>query len=158
MEEKLKELKARLAESAGLGRAAAVLSWDQQTCMPPGGAAARAQQLSLLRRLAHERFTDDAVGRLLDDLAAYAASLPYDSDDASLVRVTKRDYAKARKIPPKLVAEIADASSRAFQAWQKAKPASRFADFAPFLQRNLDLKKEMTKCLGYLATHQPAHT
>ncbi|MCI0477812.1 MAG: carboxypeptidase M32, partial [Anaerolineales bacterium] len=33
--------------------------------------------------------------------------------------------------------------------WQKAKAASRFADFAPFLQRNLDLRRELAKCLGY---------
>ena len=68
MEEKLKELKVRLAEWADLGRASAVLNWDQQTYMPPGGNAARAQQLALLRRLAHERFTDAALGCLLDEL------------------------------------------------------------------------------------------
>jgi carboxypeptidase Taq len=149
MEEKLKELKVRLAEWADLGRASAVLNWDQQTYMPPGGNAARAQQLALLRRLAHERFTDAALGRLLDELSAYAASLPYDSDDASLIRITKRDYDKARKVPPKLVAEMAAASAQAFQAWQKAKAASRYADFAPFLQRNLELRRELAKCLGY---------
>jgi carboxypeptidase Taq len=149
MENKLTDLKARLAEWADLGRASAVLGWDQQTYMPPGGAAARAQQLALLRRLAHERFTDDALGHLLADLSDYAARLPYDSDDASLIRVTKCDYDKARKVPPKLVAEMASASAQAFQAWQKAKAESRFADFAPFLQRNLELRRELAKCLGY---------
>ncbi|MCI0475441.1 MAG: carboxypeptidase M32, partial [Anaerolineales bacterium] len=147
MQEKLNELKTRLAEWADLGRASAVLGWDQQTYMPPGGGAARAQQLALLRRLAHERFTADALGRLLDDLSGDAASLPYDSDDASLIRITKRDYDKARKVPPKLVGEMATASAHAFQSWQKAKAASRFTDFAPSLQRNLDLRRELAKCL-----------
>lgn len=36
--EKFDELKARLAEISDLERAAAVLGWDQQTYMPPGGA------------------------------------------------------------------------------------------------------------------------
>ncbi len=149
MQDKMNELKTRLAEVSDLGHASAVLGWDQQTYMPPGGGMARAQQLSLLRRLTHEKFTDDAVGHLLEELHADMASLPYDSDDASLIRITKRDYDKARKVPAALVAEIAQASAQAFQAWQKAKPASRFADFAPFLQKNLDLKKQMAECLGY---------
>ena len=149
MQEKLNELKMRLAEIADLSHASAVLSWDQQTYMPPGGAAARGQQMSTLRRIAHEKFTDDAIGKLLDDLSSYAASLPYDSDDASLIRVTKRDYEKSRKVPAALVAEIAQASAQAFQSWQKAKPENKFSDFAPFLQKNLDLRKRVAECLGW---------
>jgi len=149
MQEKLNELKTRLAEVSDLERAASVLGWDQQTYMPPGGAAARAQQLSTLHRLAHEKFTADVIGGLLEELHDYAASLPYDSDDASLIRVTQRDYDRARKVPPALVAEIAEASALAFQAWQKAKAESKFADFAPYLQRNLDLRKRLAECLGY---------
>ena len=52
VEEKLKELRNRLVEINDLGAAAALLSWDQSTYMPPGGAAARARQLATLGRLA----------------------------------------------------------------------------------------------------------
>lgn len=149
MHEKLTELKKRLAEISDLHNAASVLGWDQQTYMPPGGAAARARQLATLSHLAHEKFIDDAIGYLLEELHAYAQGLPYDSDDASLIRVTKRDYDKARKVPPSLVSEIAHATAQAFEAWRKAKEESRFSDFAPYLQRNLDLKKRYAGCLGY---------
>ena len=50
--------------------------------MPKGGAAARARQGATLSRLAHEKFTDPALGKLLDDLAPHVERLPYDSDDA----------------------------------------------------------------------------
>lgn len=146
---KLNELKKRLAEISDINQAAAVLAWDQQTYMPPGGAAARAQQLATLSHIAHEKFIDDALGHLLDELHGYAGSLPYDSDDASLIRVTKRDYDKARKVPPSLVSEIAHATAQAFDAWRKARAESTFSDFAPYLQRNLDLKKHYAQCLGY---------
>lgn len=149
MQEQLKELKNRLAEISDLNSATAVLGWDQQTYMPPGGAAARAQQLATLSHIAHEKFIDDKVGCLLEDLHGYAGSLPYDSDDASLIRVTKREYDKARKVPPALVSEIAQASARAFEAWRKAKAESKFDEFSPYLQRNLDLKKRYAECLGY---------
>ncbi len=149
MEEKLRELKNRLAEISDLNSAASVLGWDQQTYMPPGGATARAQQLATLSHIIHEKFIDDRIGYLLEELHDYAGSLPYDSDDASLIRVTKREYDKARKIPPALVSEIAQASAQAFEAWRKAKAESKFAIFSPYFQRNLDLKKRYAECLGY---------
>ena len=66
MEAKLNELKNRLAEVADLNSAAAVLGWDQATYMPPGGAAARGRQLATLGSLSQAKFTDPAVGRLLE--------------------------------------------------------------------------------------------
>src|SRR5689334_18609189 len=80
-ESKLKELKRRLWEISDLSGAGAVLGWDQATYMPKGGATARARQGATLSRLAHEKFTDPAIGRLLDGLAAFAADRPYDSGD-----------------------------------------------------------------------------
>ncbi|MFO0794591.1 MAG: carboxypeptidase M32, partial [Candidatus Brocadiaceae bacterium] len=149
MQEKLNELKRRLAEINDLHNAAAVLGWDQQTYMPPGGAAARGHQLATLSHIAHEKFIDDTIGCLLGELQEYGRSLPYDSDDASLIRVTKRDYDKARRVPPQLVSEITTATTQAFEVWRKAREESRFSDFAPHLQRVLDLKKRYAECLGY---------
>ena len=95
MEAKLTELKNRLLEINDLESAAALLSWDQTTYMPPGGAVARGRQMATLGQLAHEKFTDPAIGRLLDDLQPYAESLPYEADAAGLLRVTRHDYERA---------------------------------------------------------------
>ena len=149
MQDKLNELKKRLGEISDIQNAVSLLGWDQQTYMPPGGADARAQQIATLSHLAHEKFIDDAIGHRLEELHGYASKLSYDSDDASLVRVAKRDYDKARRIPPLLVFEIAHAGAQAFDAWRKARAASEFPQFAPFLQRNLDLKIRYAECLGY---------
>src|SRR5271168_3765216 len=92
---KLPELKTRLAEIDDLSRASSVLGWDQMTYMPPGGAEARGRQLATLGRLAHEKFTDAAIGKLLDDLKSFEESAAYDSDDAALIRVTRREYERA---------------------------------------------------------------
>jgi carboxypeptidase Taq len=106
MQPKLQELKTRLVEVNDLRSAAALLSWDQTTYMPPGGAEARGRQMATLGRLAHEKFTDPALGKLLDDLRPYAASLPYDSDEASLIRITRRNYERATKVPPAFMAQF----------------------------------------------------
>src|SRR5712692_9325144 len=121
MADPLRRLKAILAEVTDIHRAAAVLDWDQETYMPRGGVHNRAEQLSTLSEVAHRRFTADEVGLLLDDAQAASAKLPFDSDDASLVRVTRRDYDHARKLPPELVAEIAHASASGRPHWQKAR-------------------------------------
>ncbi len=85
MEEKIKLLRDKLAEIMDLTYVGAVLGWDQQTYMPPGGAEGRGNQMALVGRLIHERSTDPDLGKLLEDLKPYAASLDPDSDDARLV-------------------------------------------------------------------------
>ena len=149
MADALQRLKAILAEVTDLHRAAAVLDWDQETYMPPGGVHNRAEQLSTLSEVAHRRFTADEVGRLLDEAEAATANSPFDSDDASLVRVTRRDYDQARKLPSELVAEIAHASASARPHWQKARHEANFALFAPYLEKNVELNKRVAEALGY---------
>jgi carboxypeptidase Taq len=143
MEAKLQELKNRLMEVDSLNGAASVLHWDQTTYMPPGGAEARGRQVALLQQLAHEKFTDPAIGKLLDDLQPYAESLPYDSDEAGLMRVTRREYEKAVKIPPSFTAEFATHVAATYQAWTTARPANDFAAMQPYLEKTLDLSRRL---------------
>src|SRR5262245_25941140 len=101
-EDTLAELKRRLLEISDLSAASSVLSWDQATYMPKEGAAARGRQGATLRRLAHEKFVDPALGRLVDALVPQADNLS--EDDACLVRVVQRDFAEAIKVPAEYVA------------------------------------------------------
>ena len=141
-EAKLGELKRRLSEIADLGSAGAVLGWDQATYMPAGGATARARQGAMLSRLAHEKAVDPALGKLIDSLGPCGASLPYDSDAASLVRVAKRDFEKAIKVPADYVERASAAGSASYDAWTRARPANDFAAMAPFLERTIELARE----------------
>jgi carboxypeptidase Taq len=140
-EAKLAEVKRRLLEIADLGSAASVLSWDQATYMPPGGAAARARQGAVLSGLAHEKSTDPTLGRLLDALTPYAESLPEDSDDACLIRVARCDFEKAIKVPPEFVARWSAFGSASYDAWTRARPANDFAAMRPLLQQALDFSR-----------------
>ncbi len=150
MEDKLKDLKSRLLEVSDLSSAGAVLSWDQATYMPPGGAEARGRQLATLGRLAHEKFTDPAIGRLLDALEPWAAKLPFDSDDAGLVRATRRGYDKMVKVPSQLLAEIYAHSAAAYQAWTTARPENDFQAMRPLLEKTLDYSRRFADCFpGY---------
>jgi carboxypeptidase Taq len=142
MEAKLAELKRRLIEVNDLNSAVAVLQWDQQVYMPPGGAETRSRQMGTLSQLAHEKFTDAAVGQLLDDLRGYGESLPYDSNDAALIRVTQRDYDRLARVPASLVAEYTNHFGLTFDAWTRARPANDFAGLRPLLEKTLDLSRQ----------------
>lgn len=146
MEPKFLELKTRLAEIHDLNKVSWVLGWDQRTMMPVKGAAVRAEQLATLNKIAHEKFTSDEIGRLLDDLLPYEESLPYDSDEASLMRVARRDWEKARRVPAELRAAITRAAAQANPIWIEARKKSDFNLFVPALQRNVELKHQYVEC------------
>jgi carboxypeptidase Taq len=139
---KLAELMRRLLEISDLAAARSVLRWDQATYMPRGGADARARQSARLSRLAHEKSVDPALGKLLDALAPYAAGLPYDSDEASLIRIACRDFEKAIKLPSAYVARASAFGSACYDAWTRARPANDFASMLPFLEKTVDLSRE----------------
>jgi carboxypeptidase Taq len=145
----LRELKEILAEITDLNRAAALLEWDQETYMPAGGIGARAEQLSTLLKLAHVRLSAKDVGRLLEKLENDLKDAPFDSDEASLIRVTRRDYDEAVKIPGELVAEIAHAGTVARPAWEKARREEKFEIFAPFMEKTVELNRRVADALGY---------
>ena len=142
-EPKLQELKTRLTEINDIESAASLLYWDQATYMPPGGAAARGRQMATLRQIAHTKFTEPSIGQLLEDLSSYEASLPYDSDEASLIRITRRDYERAVQIPASFTAKFSHHSAESYEAWAKARPANDFAAVQPYLEKTLDLSREM---------------
>src|SRR5215471_261726 len=148
MADALEQLKERLGEVGDLGKVARLLSWDQQTMMPPAGTGHRAEQTATVQRLAHELFTDPAVGRLLDELQPLEASLDPDSDDAALIRVTRRDYQKSVQVPSSLRAATARAAAEARPVWVKAKAESDFASFLPSLERIVELKLEYVDCVA----------
>src|SRR5438309_7057781 len=117
--------------------------------MPRGGVESRAEQLSTLLRLAHVRFTSDEVGRLLGELEDELGGRSFDSDEASLVRVTRRDYDQARNLPPDLVAEVARAGPTARPVWEKARHDENFSLFAPYLEKNVELNRRIADAIGY---------
>ena len=146
MQPELQELKTRLHEIDDLQGASALLNWDQSTYMPAGGAPARGRQMATLGRLAQEKFIDPAIGRLLDTLE----KADLDEDEAALVRVTRRDYEQAQKVPPALLAAFTQHSAVAYQTWAAARPANDFAAVQESLEKTLDFSRQIANCFpGY---------
>jgi carboxypeptidase Taq len=146
MSDALAQLKERLAKITDLERISRVLSWDHQTMMPPAGLEHRAEHLATLRRISHELMVDNETGRLLDELRPLEESLEPDSDDGALLRLVRRDYEKAVRVPTELRAEMTRAAARARPVWVKARAESDFQQFLPALERNVQLRHEYVAC------------
>ena len=97
MGEKYRKLEAHLAQVHNLTITYRILSWDQQVNMPPAGSVARANQITTVWRLRHELFASDNTARLLEEAAREIEGAPFDPDEASLIRVARREYDVAVK-------------------------------------------------------------
>jgi carboxypeptidase Taq len=150
MREKYQELLNRLQEINDLQAAVSMLNWDQTTFMPPGGAAARGRQLASLGRIAQEKLVDPAIGRLLDQLQPWGESLPADSDEAAVLRVTRRDFEQATKIPPAFLGELYGHNSKTYHVWTEARPANDFAKVAPYLEKSIEYTRRLA---GFFAPY-----
>ncbi|MGI8624392.1 MAG: carboxypeptidase M32 [Solirubrobacteraceae bacterium] len=139
-------LREHLAELTDLHGAMAVLSWDQNTYMPAGGHATRAEQLGTLEKLAHARLVDSAVGDLLDVLEPWAAGEDPDGDDARLVRWTRRDHEKALRVPQALAVAMARDAAHGYAAWLAARETGEFRRFRDSLARQVELRREYAAC------------
>ncbi len=137
-------LKERFAAIGDVNAAAALLSWDQETHMPPAGVRLRSEQLATLSRVSHEMITSGEMGELLGSLNG---DLP--SEESAMLRVARRDYERATKLPSKLVSDISRATSLAQPAWQKAREDADWKTFAPHLEKIVGLQRETAEHLGY---------
>ncbi len=141
MDEKLKELKETMGTLTDLGHASSLLSWDQETYMPPGGVESRGRALATLGKMAQEIGTDEKVGKLLEELGPWAAEQDPDSDDARLIIVSQRAYDKAVKVPPDMVAERAMLTTMANAAWREAREKSDYSIFEPHMEKIIEFNQ-----------------
>lgn len=140
----------RMKRIADVRHASAVLQWDQETYLPPQGAALRGQQISTLAELSHQLFSDDALGELLQTLLARE---DLSSREKRNIERTSEDYTKNKKYSPQLVRALSDAANKAFHSWLEARKQGLFSVFEKDLDALIQLKKEEAGVLGYL--HHP---
>ncbi len=139
----LEDLRGRLGEIDDLSQAASLAGWDEQTQMPAGGAAARGEVLATLGRLAHAALTHP---KLEATVATLTADDGLGETDRRLVATVARDADRARRVPDRLVGDMARQAAAGQVAWHAAREADDFAVFAPALERHVELRRELAAC------------
>lgn len=147
--ENYKALLSRLAEIDHLNNAMAVLGWDQQCYMPLGGAEERANSFATLGKMSHELYVGDQTRKLLEGAEREAENLAPESDERLTVRAVRRDFDQSVKLPTDLVATLGRETALAHEIWVKARAASDWKQFAPTIDKLLDLSRQVAEHLGY---------
>ncbi|WP_340107860.1 carboxypeptidase M32 [Pikeienuella sp. HZG-20] len=137
-------LLSHIRQTAALEQAAGILSWDQETMMPPKGAAQRAEQAGAMAAVIHARNGDPQIPEWIDAIDRRALS----AFDAANIEQAERAYRLATRIPARLAEEMAKAASNGHRIWAAAREAKDFSLFAPALSRILTLKREEAACLA----------
>jgi carboxypeptidase Taq len=131
---------------ADIRYASAVLQWDQETYLPPKGAGFRGQQLATLSEIAHEEFTSDRLGILLQELSSRSN---LDAEQQRNVALSLEDYNRHKKFTAAFVRHLTEVINKSFHSWMEARKANSFSIFAGDLAELVKLKKEEAETLGY---------
>ncbi len=148
MDKLLKQFKEAIGEIYDIQGVLAVLDWDQQTYMPEDGSEERSAQIETLSRIAHEKFTSDEMGNMIDKLKSFQKQCDPESDEYCLIKVMEREYNRKTKVPSALVAEFAGTTARAQHEWEKALKHSDFSIFRPHLEKIFELRKAYSDCFA----------
>lgn len=138
------DLMAFQRETEALAQVSGRLGWDQETMMPRGGAAQRAEEMGALESVLHARRTDPCVG----DWLAAIDDAALDAVGQAQMRHIRRSYARATRLPATLSAELARVTSRAQGIWAEARAADDVAHFLPTLAEVVRLKREEAAALA----------
>jgi len=128
-----------LSTFSGIG---ALLGWDQMTYMPPEGNVGRSEQISLISRLAHEKFTADELYKHVKKLNEINNLEKLQEKDRAVVVRLEKDIEKSRKVPSEFVERMSKTTAIAYTVWQEAREKDKFLLFAPHLEKIVELEKE----------------
>ena len=148
-EDLLKEIYDNTREIATLRSCMSVLDWDERTYMPRNGSENRANQVSLLAGMAHEKFVSPRIGEIINELVQNGLRPDQDTVDSANIRELKRIYEKEIKIPKSLVEELSRTITMSQGVWQEARQNSDFASFKPWMEKVVKLKQQQAEAVGY---------
>ncbi len=136
-------------QTALLNSVESLLGWDERTYMPDAAGAYRAEQMTMLAGMLHERRTDSRLGEWLAELIEGGAAADPRSELTATIRELKRQYDKLVKLPQSLVEELTRVSVLGQQAWVTARANNDFKSFQPLLEKTFDLKRQQADAIGY---------
>ncbi|MFN2437787.1 MAG: carboxypeptidase M32, partial [Chitinophagaceae bacterium] len=145
-QELYKNYEAKMQRIADIRNANAVLQWDQETYLPKKGGSFRGQQISTLSEIAHQFFSEEELGNLLQELS--------EKEDLSIpqkrnIELTREDYTKNKKYTSEFVRRLAEQTNKTFHAWIESRRQGSFSYFKKDLDALVELKKQETHILGF---------
>ncbi|MEX2305380.1 MAG: carboxypeptidase M32 [Waddliaceae bacterium] len=129
------------------------LSWDEETYMPKGAGKIRAEQVSQLATLIHQKKTGSkfksALSLLIDIETGEIVGNDLSQAERTSLKRLRRDFLIANALPTPFVAKFAALTSEAVQVWQEARKMNSFSLFYPYLEKIIEMCREKADRIGY---------
>jgi len=136
-------------ETSLLESTLALLEWDEHTGLPKEAGLYRADQVTFLSGLTHQRKTDPKLGDWLLELSQSPLAQDPNSDIGATIRGLKRDFDRNIQLPESLVKRTAHAISVGQQVWAASKETNDFKTFLPYLAEIVSLRREEATLLSH---------
>ncbi len=123
-------------QTEALAQISGRLGWDQETMMPRGSAEQRSEEMAAIEGVLHARRTDPKIGDWLEKIE------PVDGEVAGQLRLIRRSYDRATRVPADLAQEIARVTSFAQGIWAEARAQDDVPTFLPMLEQVIGLRRQ----------------
>lgn len=133
-----------------------LLGWDERTTMPGAGAEHRAEQMTAVSGMIHDRWQDPRLAEWLSELKSSPLVADQESDTAATVRDLVRQHKRRTSLPKALVEELTRTAVLGQNAWQEARSNNDFGRFRPWLEKLVQLKQEEADAVGFEACRYDA--
>ena len=140
-------------EVALLSSIEALLSWDIETYLPPGGIEARSEQMAFLATMIHSQTIQPTflknLRKLIDLKSGKFLKKNLTKEEKANLFHWRRKLKETLSLPAHFVTEFAKTTSQATTIWQKARTEDRFSLFLPVLKKIISLCRKKADYLGY---------
>ncbi|WP_165781709.1 carboxypeptidase M32 [Leptospira adleri] len=145
------EYRAAYREIWTLRNILSVLHWDSEITLPEEGRMERGDQIGLLSGLIHSKYAGEKFYALAEKARDEneKKNLPGQEERRIELKILFKDLNRSRCLSQELVEEFSVITSKAHSVWAKARKENRFSDFAPILNKIVELCKRQTECYGY---------
>ncbi len=127
-----------------LNHSMAVMTWDMETQMPEAGARPRGMASGQIAMMMQK-----GIVGMKGEVAKAEKSKDLNDKDRGVVRALAREMDYYVKVPPRLVDELQKVTTEGTVAWRSARKKSDFKAFQTYLQRIVDIEREVAEKLGY---------
>lgn len=131
-------------QTTALSEVAGRLGWDQQTMMPAGSSAQRAEEMAAMEVVLHARKTAPQIGDWLAGLSLGDLS----ATERAMIDTIAWHYERDQKRPAALMERIARVTAQAFDIWAQARADEDVPAFLPILDEVITLRREEAAALS----------
>jgi len=136
-------------ELADLRESKALLGWDERVCMPKKSVEGRSRTKATLSRFIQSKLTSEKMKDFIEKLNKESELSKLDDEQKANVREATREFERAYNVPEELVEKISETASLSRSAWVESKEKEDFEEFLPWLEKMVELRKEMAEHIGY---------